>query len=132
MAARISSKSWMWRDLPSAKLVLAWIALGISIFFYFSDWSPPWRIAIVVTPQFSSPARDKVNNTREIYTGSIVIAPTHGDQCLERKFDNQTGQMGNNGLVACEAAVPREKTKNTTEGMAAMRMRAISGAFRKP
>lgn len=130
MASRVSSKSSMWRDLPNAKLVLAWMALGISIIFYFSDWSPPWRIAIVVRPQISSPARNKISNDGEIYTGSILFTPRHGDQCLKRTFDNRTGEMRDNGSVACDVVAPREKTKNTTVGMAAMRMRAIGEALR--
>ncbi len=130
MASRVSSKSWMWRDLPSAKLVLAWIALGSSIFFYFSDWSPPWRIAIVVRPQINSPARDIVRTDGEIYTGSIVVTPTRGDQCSKRIFDNQTGEMRDNGFVTCDAVVPRETAKSAAEGMAAMRMRAIGEALR--
>jgi hypothetical protein len=125
MASRVSFDHWMLRDWPQAKLVLVWIAFACSIFFYFSDWPSPRRQPVVM-PQFSNAYSDNKNDD-EIYTGSIRITPTGGDQCRERKFDNRTGKMRGKGFVNCEVVTPQEK--NTAETMGDKRIRAIIAYF---
>jgi hypothetical protein len=62
----------------------------------------------------------------ELYTGSIILVPTQGEQCLERALDNRTGQMWDKGYVNCYDVV-RNTAKNS--GLSSSRMRLIGNAF---
>jgi hypothetical protein len=129
MATRLSFDRWLLRDLPLAKVTLIWVAFGLSILFYFSDWSPHRR-ELAARPQFSNVISVNNNDDDQIYTGSIVFSPTRGDQCWERMLDNRTGKMWDKGFINCDEVTPQEKAKKMAEGMGAMRMRAFSKVFR--
>jgi hypothetical protein len=49
----------------------------------------------------SRPATDDA-----LYAGSILFVARDGENCRQRVFDNQTGQLRDNGVVACEAMTP--------------------------
>ena len=102
MAARVSSRRWLLRDIPQTYVVLVWVAFCLSLLFYFSDWSPFQREAAV--------RQQNVNNANAAnidkrYAGSIiVVVPERGGRCLERVFDNRTGQLRDRGFVNCNQA----------------------------
>lgn len=137
MTSRALSRGWLLIDLPRTIVLLAWIAFGCSILFYFSDWFPHWR-DVVIAPQANSGTRiDQANSgTRvdkdesdKLYNGLIFIVPTRGDRCWERVLDNRTGRMWDKGYVNCDEAAARLAAQSQPEGLSALRMRAIGKAF---
>lgn len=44
-------------------------------------------------------------NDEDIYTGSIVYMPDDGRLCRQLLFNNETGQLTDNGYVDCEQAI---------------------------
>jgi len=89
-----------------------WTAFGFSVLFYFSDW-PRVRPQPGTVMQVSSVDG---SDAEEIYTGSILVAREDGKHCLERKFDNQTGAIWDQGLVNCGRVTVEERPKNTRVG----------------
>ena len=128
MASRVTFERWLLRDLPYVKVVFVWIAFGCSVFFYLSDW-PPHRREAAVRPPSSNIISINQNDNDEVFTGSIVISPTRGEQCWERRLDNRTGKMWDKGFVNCYEVVPQEQTHKFGEGTSAKRIRAIGKAF---
>jgi len=64
----------------------------------------------------------------EIYTGSILYMPNDGKVCRQLLFDNQTGQLTDNGYVGCEQAAYNgiDGPKHWTTA----RIRVIASGFR--
>ena len=63
-----------------------------------------------------------------VYAGSIIVTPASGDKCLDRKFDNRTGRMWDNGYINCDTVVRAEPAGR--QAMGVLRMRAIGKALR--
>ena len=133
MASRRLARRWMLRDIPQFLVLFAGIAVVFGIVGYSVDWN-------LVRAEFagggksnfaSKPgavSKQQPNNASnaELYTGSIILVPTQGEQCLERALDNRTGQMWDKGYVNCYDVV-RNTAKNS--GLSASRIRSIGNAF---
>ena len=65
----------------------------------------------------------------EIYTGSILYTPNTGNACRQLLFDNQNGQVTDNGYVDCDRAAYRSAYDMPKQWSAA-RVRVISSGFR--
>ena len=126
MAARRASshRRWFLRDIPRTYVLLVWLAFGAAILIYTIDWHPSGWSALRQETVAAKPLR----NDAATYTGSIIIVPARGDQCLQRMIDNRTGRMWDKGYVNCdEAASPPEKDQRA--GMSSLRLNAIGKAF---
>jgi hypothetical protein len=64
----------------------------------------------------------------EIYTGSILYMPDSGNLCRQLLFDNQNGQISDNGYVDCDRAAYHGAA--TPKQWSAARARVISSGFR--
>lgn len=64
----------------------------------------------------------------EIYTGSILFMPYVGNDCRQNLLDNITGQIRENGVVACDAAMSQTAAAQGRTWSAA-RVDAIRGGF---
>lgn len=124
MPPSVVPRRWLFRDIPQTYVLLVWGAFCFSILFFFSDWSPI-RQETAVRPQTNKVSNDGVND--KIYTGSIFIVPSRGNQCLERMLDNRTGAMWDKGFINCDEAVSHlvENKQLVTNS----RLRLISKAF---
>ena len=60
----------------------------------------------------AAPAFDSV----EAYTGSILYMPDEGRLCRQMLFDNNSGQMRDNGVVDCAAAAYRGSDATPSSG----------------
>lgn len=128
MASRASSAHWIWRDLRLSFAVLVVGALSIGAILYFSGSISSQRHWTELL--FPSERVLQVDND-ELYTGSVIVVPTEGDQCSQYLFDNRTGRMRDNGYVDCYSVVRQlveEKEMNAVTP--AKRMHVISNAFR--
>jgi hypothetical protein len=125
MPPKASFRRHILRDWPQAKVVLAWMAFGCSVLFYFSDWSPPWHHPNAVLQS----SRVSAGDDEEIYTGSILFARADVDHCWERKFDNRTGAIWDKGFINCGTTASQAKGKNTNDSAADKRMRALQAYF---
>lgn len=76
-----------------------------------------------------APQAYTVNDDDDIRTGSILIAPTHGEKCQHSLFDNYTGQIWPVGTVSCEAALTKSNEKHMSSPE---RLEMIGNAFRPP
>jgi hypothetical protein len=122
MTSRVSSYSWLLRDLPQTFVLLILAAFVVAILTYFIDWSMVRRES-AVRPQLNN------DNNEQRYTGSIIV-PTSGDLCWEFMLDNRTGKMRDNGYVKCDEAAHQSAEKNPREGMDMTRLRQVGNAFR--
>ena len=110
MTPRASFRQQFVRDWPLTKVVLAWMAFGCSFLFYFSDW-PAVRHHASAATELSVVSVVNSNDAEEIYTGSILLTHPGQDHCWERKFDNRTGAMWNNGPANCRKVTSQENAK---------------------
>jgi hypothetical protein len=125
MAPRVSPRPW--RDMPIVFVLCIWVAFGLSLLFFVSDW-PRARNNVAKTAKSvvtSSKADDD-----EIYTGSIITFPPTGNRCSELRMDNRTGKMWDNGYVNCDAIVSELVNEKRQESFDLMRLRTISNVFR--
>jgi hypothetical protein len=128
MATRISSHRWFLRDIPRTYVVLVWLAFGLSLLFFFSDWSPVRREAAVQQQQNVNNA-NATNNARR-YAGSIIVVPERGNRCLERGIDNRTGEMWDKGFVDCDEVARKLLGEKQRSSLSDERMYSIVKAFR--
>jgi len=133
MATRVSSHRWLLRDIPLTYVLLVWLAFGLSLLYFFSDWSPAQREAAV---QQQSPTQQQQNvnnvnatNNDKRYAGSIIVVPERGDRCLERGIDNRTGKMWDKGFINCDEVAQRLSEEKQRSSLSDVRMRAIGKAF---
>ena len=125
MPSRVT-RHWLLRDARRTGVLLVWVTFGFSILIYFIDWSPVQRASAVRPPVNAAIA--KINGD-ELYTGSIIMVPTRGEDCWQRIIDNRTGKMWDIGYVNCYEAVSRsEKSREGTTSV--MRLNSIGKAFR--
>lgn len=127
MATRASSRRWLLRDIPRSYVVFVWLAFGLSLLYFFSDWSPVRREA-AVQPQNVNNANATNNDKR--YAGSIIVVPERGDRCLERGIDNRTGKMWDKGFVNCDEVAKKLSEEKQRSSLSDVRMHAIGKAFR--
>jgi len=125
MASHELRRGWLLRDLPYTYVAFVWVAFALSILIYFIDWSPVRR-ETAVRPQLNSVNND---NNDKLYTGSIIIVPTRGDLCWERRLDNRNGKMWDKGYVSCYKVASQLAKNNPPKGIGAMRLRAIGKAL---
>jgi hypothetical protein len=64
------------------------------------------------------------------YTGSILFLPSQGNACRQSIIDNRTGVIRDNGIVACDAALP-QSIANPTHTWPTARVDAIRDGFTK-
>ena len=133
MASRRLARRWMLRDIPQFLVLLAGITVVFGIVGYSVDWNlvraefaGAGKSNLALRPNAVSKQQPKNTSNAELYTGSIILVPTQGEQCLERALDNRTGQMWDKGYVNCYDVV-RNTAKNS--GLSASRMRSIGNAF---
>ena len=127
MAVRKSSqRQWMLRDIPRTYVLLVWLAFGVAILLYSSDWHPSGWTAL--RQEAAAPKRPV--SVTEQYTGSIIIVPARGEECRQMMLDNRTGRMWNIGVVNCYEAVSRSE-KDQRGGMSTLRINAIGKAFNR-
>ena len=125
MPARKSShRHWMLRDIPRTYVLLTWLAFGAALLIYSNDWHPSGWTAL---RQEATAPKPPVSATEQ-YTGSIIIVPTHGEDCRQMMLDNRTGKMWDKGVVNCYEAVSRSE-KDQRGGMSSLRINAIGKAF---
>ena len=125
MPSRVT-RHWLLRDARRTGVLLVWVAFGFSILFYFIDWTTTRREATLRPPVNASTAK---TNGDELYTGSIIMVPTRGEDCWQRIIDNRTGKMRDIGYVNCYEAVSRsDKDRQGTTSV--MRLNSIGKAFR--
>jgi hypothetical protein len=127
-ASRASRRRWLFSDIPRTVVLLVWFAFGASILFYFGDWFS-FREDAAVTPQSRNFTSINKNDNANLYTGSMIIVPSRGDQCWERKLDNRNGKMWDKGYVNCDEAASRIAAENKPEGISVQRLRSIGNAF---
>lgn len=126
MAARPSSRQrWFLRDIPRTYVLLVWLAFGAALLVYSNDWHPSGWNALRREPAQRPPLSMTDN-----YTGSIIIVPTHGENCWQMMLDNRTGRMWEKGIVNCYQAVPRSD-REQRRGMSSLRINAIGKAFNR-
>jgi hypothetical protein len=125
MASRRFARRWMLRDIPQFLVLFAGIAVVFGIVGYSVDWNLI-RSDFVSKPNVVSKQQPNNASNAEFYTGSIILVPPQGEQCLERALDNRTGQIWDKGYVNCYDVV-RNTAKNS--GLSASRMRSIGNAF---
>jgi len=111
-----------WRDrsdIAQAVFALACL-IAVIAFSFFADV----RIA---SHQAGAP---RVPTDDEIYTGSILFMPHIGNDCRQNLLDNLTGQIRENGVVACDAALA-SSNGGQTRTLSAARVEAIRDGFAK-
>jgi len=124
MAARVSSRRrWFMRDVPRTYLLLVWLGFSFTLLIYFNDWRPSGWSAL----RHDSAAVKPQRNEAEVYTGSVIIVPTRGENCWQLMLDNRTGKMWEKGYVNCYEAVSRPDRERS--GLSTVRMNAIGKAF---
>ncbi len=64
----------------------------------------------------------------EIYTGSILFMPYDGNDCRQNLLDNLTGQIRENGIVACDTALSQLESVHSRT-LSSARVDAIRGGF---
>jgi hypothetical protein len=126
MASRASSAHWVWRDLRLSFVVLVFGAMSVGAVLYLSG-------SISSPRQWtdSPPERVLQADNEVLYTGSVIVVPTEGEQCSQYLFDNRTGRMRDNGYIDCYSVVSQlveEAEKNSVTP--SKRMNVISNAFR--
>ena len=133
MASRRLARRWLLRDIPQFLVLSAGIAAVFGIVAYFVDWSLVRRDVAAspnanIASQLGTSSKSQISNAgnAEIYTGSIILVPPSGEQCLERAIDNRTGQMWDKGYVNCYDFA---RTAEKSSGLSAKRMRSIGNAF---
>ncbi len=110
-----------WRDRYDAgRAILAFCCLGAVIAFSTLVDTRAGRSRVVTAP---APPSDE-----EIYTGSILFVPYEGNVCRQNLLDNLTGQIRENGIVACDAALA-QSTDKSGRNWSAARVDAIRDGF---
>lgn len=120
MASRVSVR-WLRRDIRLVYVLLVWVAFTVGLFIYFDNG---------ITFHAAAPPAPAANDD-ELYTGSIVIVPSSGDECWQMMLDNRTGRMWESGYIGCDAVagVLAESQRDTKARTG--RMNAIGAAFRE-
>lgn len=128
MAARASSAHWIWRDLRLSVVVLVISTLSIGAILTVSGVLSTHGLRAAFEGRSD---RVLLADADELYTGSVIVVPTEGNQCSQYLFDNRTGRMRDNGYIDCYSIVSQlveEAEKNSVTP--AKRMHVISNAFR--
>ena len=128
MAARISNRRWLLRDIPRLGVLSIWALISFGILLYCFDLPAFQRVATSGSqPRMAAGAHTDPGNDQRRYTGSILFVPTRGDLCSQWIIDNRNGKMWDNGQVNCkqasEAARPDDRST-------AARMLTIGKAFK--
>ena len=98
-------------------LCLVVFAVGAGAHFFGSSKAPP---AAISTQQGEAIHRQ----------GAIMFTPQHGHTCWQRRFDNLSGQIVSDRIVACPGEVVTERVKPERHDNT-VRMRAILEDFKK-
>jgi hypothetical protein len=72
---------------------------------------------------------DEMDSKGQIYLGSILFYPDTGNTCHQLYFNNQDGQVSDNGRVDCTRAAA-DLSKNKPKNLSADRTEVISKGFR--
>jgi hypothetical protein len=133
MAPHRLARRWMLRDVAQFLVLFAGIAVVFGVVAFTVDWelvraefAGGGKSSFASKPNAVSKQQSNNAGNAELYTGSIILVPPSGEQCLERALDNRTGQMWDKGYVNCYDFA-RGAEKNS--GLSASRMRAIGNAF---
>lgn len=127
MASRTASVHWIWRDLRLSFAVLVFGAFSFGAILYFNGWISPQHYWSGV--QARPTVAPQVDND-ELYTGSVIVVPSRGEQCWQLMFDNRTGTMRENGYVNCYTAVRQLVEQQQSPAITSRRMQMIGSVFR--
>jgi hypothetical protein len=121
MASGRSSVGWFWRDFRLSA-IFVWAAFGVSLMLYFN-------VPKSIMAQHNSKIIAQPDNDT-LYTGSIIVVPSHGNLCWQRMFDNRTGNIWDNGYPNCDEVVSQLIEQRHSKAISSIRLHAISDAFR--
>jgi len=98
-------------------LCLIVIAVGTGAHFFGAKPVPP--------PAISTQQGEAIHRQ-----GAIMFTPQHGHTCWQRRFDNLSGQIVSDRIVACPGEIVTERAKPERHDNT-VRMRAILQDFKK-
>lgn len=122
MASSARSNAWRdRRDFVQAGFAVACL-IAVIAFSFLADTG-----ARDASRQAAAP---RAQTDDEIYTGSILFMPYMGNDCRQNLLDNLTGQIRENGVVACDLALSHSSAGQARTWSAA-RVDAIRDGFSK-
>jgi len=105
--SRRPPSGWLGRDGWRAAAALLCAIFLLALGAHLGGWSAP----LSGLPNSGQPARD----AEDLTTGSLLIVPMFGNDCRQRRIDNATWRVWDDGVVRCDVALAQAADRRAQE-----------------